>query len=82
MSTDKGLFVPSGKDFDMDISIKPGDYLPPQAPAAAAVQVAQHREVIQAARSINASGYFWSKPNRLCNGARGRIGLIHAFGGP
>jgi len=57
MSTDKGVRA-FRKDFDMDISIKPGDYLPPQAPAPAAVQVAQHREVIQAARSINASGYF------------------------
>ena len=42
----------------MDISIKASDYLPPQAPAPAVVQVAQQREVIQAARSINASGYF------------------------
>jgi len=57
MSTDKGV-VPSGKIFDMDISIKASDYLPPQAPAPAAAHVAQQREVIQAARSINASGYF------------------------
>jgi len=42
----------------MDISIKASDYLPPQAPAPAAAHVAQQREVIQAARSINASGYF------------------------
>ena len=41
----------------MDISIKPSGYLPPQPTPAAAVEAVQHREVIQAARSINASGY-------------------------
>ena len=41
----------------MDISIKPNGYLPPQSPQAPAVEAVQHREVVQAARSINASGY-------------------------
>ncbi len=44
----------------MDISIKPSDYSPPQPPAAATpakVEAAHQREVVAAARSINASGY-------------------------
>jgi uncharacterized FlaG/YvyC family protein len=41
----------------MDLSIKPIDYLPPQAPKPAPAEAVQHREVIQAARAINASGY-------------------------
>ena len=56
MSTDKGVRA-LRNDFDMDISIKPYGYLPPQSAPAAAVEVIQNKEVIQAARSINASGY-------------------------
>ncbi|HEY6390301.1 MAG TPA: flagellar protein FlaG [Bryobacteraceae bacterium] len=56
MSTDKGVRA-FRKDFEMDISIKSGGYLPPQAPPRATVEAVQHREVIEAARSINASGY-------------------------
>src|SRR5712671_3291782 len=44
----------------MDISIKPNDYSPPQPPAAPApakVEAVHQREVVVAARSINASGY-------------------------
>ena len=41
----------------MDISIKASDYSPPPAAPRAAAEVVQQREVIQAARSINASGY-------------------------
>ena len=41
----------------MDISIKPIGYLPQQSPPASAVEAVQHKEVVQAARSINASGY-------------------------
>jgi uncharacterized FlaG/YvyC family protein len=40
----------------MDITIKPSSYLAPQPPRPAGVEAVQHREVIQAARSINASG--------------------------
>jgi uncharacterized FlaG/YvyC family protein len=41
----------------MDIPIKPIGYFLPQPPPAPAVEAVQHQEVIQAARSINASGY-------------------------
>jgi uncharacterized FlaG/YvyC family protein len=44
----------------MDISIKPSDYAPPQSPAAATpakVEAVQRREVVAAARTVNASGY-------------------------
>jgi len=54
MSTDKGVRA-FRKDFEMDISIKSTGYLPPQSPPPAAA--VQHKEVIEAARSINASGY-------------------------
>jgi len=49
--------VPYVKDSDMDISIKPAGYSPPQSPPTPAVEAVQQKEVIQAARSINASGY-------------------------
>ena len=44
----------------MDISIRPRDYSPPPPPAAATpakVEAVYQREVVAAARSINASGY-------------------------
>src|SRR5258706_1418755 len=56
MSTNKGVRA-LRKDFDMDISIKPIGYFPQQSPPASAVEAVQHKEVVQAARSINASGY-------------------------
>ena len=56
MSTDKGVRA-LRKAFEMDISVKPVGYFPPQPTPASAVETVQHKEVIQAARSINASGY-------------------------
>ncbi len=56
MSSHKGVRA-LRKDFDMDISIKPTGYLPPQPTPPVAVEAVHHKEVIQAARSINASGY-------------------------
>jgi uncharacterized FlaG/YvyC family protein len=41
----------------MDISVKPVGYFPPQPIPAPAAEVVQHKEIIKAARSINASGY-------------------------
>ncbi len=41
----------------MHISIKPIDYSPPQSAPPATVEAVQRREVVAAARSINASGY-------------------------
>jgi uncharacterized FlaG/YvyC family protein len=56
MSTGKGVCA-FRKDFEMDISIKPTGYSAPQPAPPAAAEAVQQREVMDAARSINASGY-------------------------